>query len=119
MPDAVALNKGLIQAAAIGSGANNDSDIYTGGFDELTVEVDMTGAATGDLVATVLPFEGDNLTVMPIPLTAVRTVGPTLNAGHVYALIQYDVSGIDRVRFRINNANVGAQTITRASWRLS
>jgi hypothetical protein len=117
VPEAL-LNRAIIAGVAIGAGANNDQDIVIGGSSTLIAQVDMTGAATGDLTVSVLPFEADSTTIMPISMPVVQSVGPTLSAGHVYYYAQFDVTGLDKARLRINNANAGAQTITRASWKL-
>jgi hypothetical protein len=113
------LTRATTAGQAIANGANFDQDIMCVGDSSLIVEVDMTGGASGDVVLTVLPFEADNATVMPITLPPVSSVGPTLNGGHVYYYAQFDVTGLEKVRVRLNNANVAPQTITRMNWRLA
>jgi len=100
---------------------NGQQRINCAGDSSLTIEADMTGAATTDLTVAVQPYEADGVTVMPIQLPSFagqEVVAPTLSGGHVYATGTYDVRGYDNVRVRITNANVGAQTLN-ASWRLS
>lgn len=134
MVDAQLLTRGQQLGVAIGIGATvsllgqnpgtpaaPDNRIYCGGDDELTVEVDMTGGAVGDLGVTCLPYASDNATVIPSPLPAISApaVNPVFVAGHVYWVAKYDVSGQEMVRIDVKNNNVAGQTITRASWRLS
>lgn len=120
MVDAVALNKGSQAGVAIaGGGANNDTDILCVDRSTLVVQVDMTGAAVGDLGVQLNPYEADNATIMPVSIPPIRTIGPNLSGGHDYFYAEYDVSGLDKVRLRITNNNAGAQTITRSSWRLA
>jgi hypothetical protein len=113
------LTRKTIANQNINAGATITLDVPCGGTDFVTVEVDMTAGAVGDLAVTVLPYEGDGLTLMPVTLPAVAGVGygSTLSGGHDYLLQQYNVQGIDKVQIQIKNNNVGAQTITRASWR--
>jgi hypothetical protein len=113
------LTRATVAGQAIANGANFDQDVMCVGDSSLIVEVDMTGAANGDVVLTVLPFEADNVTVMPITLTPVSAVGPTLAGGHVYYYAQFDVTGLEKVRVRLNNANAAPQTISRMNWRLA
>jgi len=113
------LTRATTAGQAINAAANYDQDVMCVGDSTLVVEVDMTGGANGDVVLTVLPFESDNATVMPISLPPVSSVGPTLASGHVYYYAQFDVTALEKVRIRLNNANAGAQTITRMSWRLA
>jgi hypothetical protein len=113
------LSRGSQVGTAIGPAANNDTDVLCQGEDELIVEVAMTGSAIGDLVVTVLPFQSDNATLQVNQLPPMSSDGPDLAAGTVYFTARYDVTAYERVRIRINNANVGAQTISRASWRLA
>jgi hypothetical protein len=126
MVDALPLTKGKTEAQAIGAGGNfdlvgqnGDARIWVGGDSTLVVEVDMTGAANGDLAVVANPYEADGTTIMPVALPVVQSVGPTLNGGHVYYYAQIDVTGVDQCRVRITNNNAGGQTITRASWRLA
>jgi hypothetical protein len=117
MPSEQLLTRGKVEAQAIASGANFDQDVPCGGASTLVVQVDMTAGAAGDLSVAVQPYEGDNLTVAPIGIPVTNSVGPTLSGGHDYFYAQYDVTAVDKVRVRITNNNVGAQTITRTSWR--
>jgi hypothetical protein len=119
------LSRGKVQNQPIGAAATLTMDAPVGGSDFVTLEVDMTGGAAGDLAVTCLPYEADGVTIMPAPLQPVLNVGTTAAAptvvfsgGHCYQVIEYNVQGIDKVQFQIKNNNVAAQTITRASWRV-
>ena len=70
------LSKGACQPAgqAINAAQTLNNDVLCQGESELVVEVDMTGAANGDLAVLVQPFESDNATVMPISVPAVLAV---------------------------------------------
>jgi hypothetical protein len=85
------------------------------------VEVDMNGAAVGDLVVTVQPFDSSGTAVMPGALVPVAqpTPNPAFAGGKVTFWGNFDVSPYEQVRVRIQNNNAGAQTINRASWRLA
>jgi hypothetical protein len=113
------LDRGKQAGVAINAAANNDTDLLTQGASTLVVEVDMTGGASGDLTVQVLPFQADAATLMGVAIAPVTATGPTLAAGHVYYTAQFDVTAYDKVRVRLTNNNVGAQTITRSSWRLA
>lgn len=113
------LTRGKQEAVAIGAGGTNDTDIQVGGDGTLVLQVQMTGAAAGDLTAVMFPFEADNLTIMPIAIPPMNSIGPTLNGGKVYYYAEFDVSSLERVRLRLTNNNVGAQTIDRMSWKLT
>lgn len=113
------LTRGKQEAVAIGAGANNDTDIYCGGDSKLNVMVQMTGGAIGDITIAVRPYEADNLTVQPQPLAAIRNPANVATGGKVYAEAEFDVQGFEKVQLRITNNNAGAQTLDRASWRLS
>lgn len=114
------LTRGKLLAAAMGAaGGQQVIDVDCAGDSELTVQADMTGAANGDLAVTVLPFEDDNVTLSPVGLPVIRSVGPTFNVNRVYFEGTYDVSGVSKVRVVAQNNNVAGQTLTRMSWRLS
>jgi hypothetical protein len=115
----VPLTRNRITNQAIGAGATVTMDVPCGGTDFVTVEADMTGAANGDLAITVVPYEADGNTLMGQTLPPAGGVGyvPTFAGGRVTAVQQYNVQGIDKVQVQFKNNNVGAQTITRASWR--
>lgn len=126
MPDPALLTRGKTEAQAIGAGGTFDligpdgsARVLCEGDSTLVVQVDMTAGAAPDLGVQVNPYEADGITVAPIALPTVLTVGPTLSGGHAYLYAQYDVSALDVVRIRITNNNAGAQTITRASWKLT
>jgi hypothetical protein len=107
------LTRGNVVGQSIGPAAVNTTDILCQGDSELTVMVDMNGAASGDLAVTVVPFETN------APLTPIRSTGPTFGGSTVNFTGTYDVSGIDKARIAVKNNNVGAQTLNRMSWRLS
>lgn len=100
------------------TGATQNVDIITAGDDELNVSVDMTGAVIGDLTVAVYPFEGDNSTVMPVPLTPIYAPSPVVFAtGHCYYTAKFDVTGYQKVRLAIKNNNAGTQTLVY-NWNL-
>lgn len=113
------LTRKTIAGQSIGTGATVAMDVPCGGTDFVTVEADMTGAASGDLGITVIPYEADGNTLMATTLPAVGGVGyaPTFVTNRVTAVQQYNVQGIDKVQVQLKNNNAGTQTITRASWR--
>jgi hypothetical protein len=113
------LTRGKKEGVSIPNATNNDTDILCPGDQTLVVEVDMTGAASGDLVVQIIPFEADAATIMGVAIAPATSTGPTLVTGHVYYIGQFDVTAYDKVRFRITNNNAATQTITRASWRLA
>ena len=114
------LTRATITNVAMGGGGGTTfMDAPVGSSDYITVQADMTGAANGDLGITVIPYEADGVTLSGATLPAQAGVGftPTFGAGRVTALQQYNCQGIDKVRITFTNNNVGAQTLTRASWR--
>lgn len=116
----VPLTKGTATAVGIANATSYDTDLLCGGDSLLTVMVDMTGAATGDLTLQVIPFEGDNSTLLAsVPLTADHIDGPIFAGGAVRAHASYNVNGLDKVRIRVTNNNAAPQTLTRTSWRLT
>ena len=126
MPDPQLLTKGVTTAQAITGGGGvydllgpeGPPKINCEGDSTLVVQVDMTGAASGDLTTAVNPYEADGATLNAVALPVVQSTGPTFAGGKVMYYGQYDVSGVDAVRIRLTNANAGGQTISRASWRL-
>jgi len=100
------------------TGAQATLDAPVGGADFVTLTADLTGAASGDLTVQCFPFAADGVTVLTTAIPAVTGVGypPTLGGGHVDAVQQYNVQGIDKVRFILKNNNAGTQTLN-ASWR--
>jgi hypothetical protein len=110
-------NKGSVTGQSMTTGANydlvgadNTPTIPVTKKTTLTVSADLTAGAAGDLALQVNPIDAFGV-VIPIPLTPVTTVGPTLNAGHSQMTAQYDVTAYDRVRVRITNNNAGTQTL--------
>ena len=131
MPAPAALNEGLITGQAMGAGVTydmigqnggTDPRIWVGGESELTVLVEMTGAAVGDLIVTVQPYSMDHATLIPMALPTLATQTPVTNpafgSGKCTFAGVFDVSGYDMVKVSIKNNNAGAQTINRASWSL-
>jgi hypothetical protein len=115
------LTRGSQSAVPIASGASSILDIDCAGDSELTLEVDMTGAAVGDLGLGVFPFEGtDNVTPLPnAAIPAIRSSGVVFSGATVDYTGTYDVSGVAKVRVVVKNNNAGPQTLNRLSWRLS
>lgn len=108
-----------LKNAAIAAAQTLTFDVPCGGTDWIMVQVDMTGGAAGDLGLTVVPYEADGVTLSGATLPAQAGTGyaATFGAGRVTAVQKYDTTGIDKVQVQIKNNNVGAQTVTRASWR--
>jgi hypothetical protein len=116
------LTRGRIvpDGTSVGAGATVTKDVNVSGTDELVVEADMNGAVSGDLIPTVVPYEADNVTLLPnITLPAVASTGPTFGSGKVGYYGRFDVSAFERVQIQLKNNNAGAQTMNRASWRAS
>src|SRR5438105_10039035 len=116
MPDPSLLTRGKSEGVAIGPAGTFDLPGDTGlgiihceGESTLVVQVDMTGAANGDLTVAANPYEADNATISGVSLPVVQSQGPTLVGGHVFYYAQIDVTGVEAVRVRITNNNVGAQ----------
>jgi hypothetical protein len=113
------MSQDVVVNQSLATNGNYTYDVECATSDWLTVMGDLTGAAVTDLVISVFPFEGDNLTLSPVALTqasATPTVG-VAQGGHVYVQGRYDIGGIGRVRIQWHNANAGTQTLTRGSWR--
>src|SRR5262245_66150793 len=97
MVDAALLNKGVITGQAIGGGGGTydmvgqqvgtpaapDNRVWVGGETDLLVEVNMTGAAVGDLGVAVQPYDSTGTTVMPQALIPAQapTTNPASAAG--------------------------------------
>lgn len=116
------LTRGRIAGTpSIASAGTTFVDIDCAGDSELTVQVDMAGAANGDLAVTAVPYEGtDNVTLLAnAPLPVIRSAGPTFAGASVSFTATYDVSGVSKVRVVVKNNNVGAEVLNRLSWRLS
>lgn len=120
------LTKGKTEGAAIGiggtvdlTGPSGNNIIQCEGDSTLTVQVDMTGAAIGDVTVQVNPVAADGATISGVNLVPFAAPANIASGGHVYFYAEYDVSGLGAVRVQAKNNNAGAQTITRASWRLS
>jgi hypothetical protein len=110
-----------ITGVSLGTGVSTTYDVEVSGSDFLTVQGDLTGAALGDLVMTVQPFEEDGVTLSSVVLTPIAASSPAniFAGGHAYGIQKYDVTGIGRVRVFWKNNNAGTQTLTRGSWRAS
>jgi hypothetical protein len=66
----------------------------------------------------VFPFEADNATVVPVPITPIYVPSPVVLAtGHVYCTAKYDVTAYPKVRISIKNNNAGTQTLVY-NWSL-
>jgi len=116
------LTRGQIVPAgtSVGAGATVTADVNVNATDELVVEADMNGAVSGDLIPTVVPYESDNVTLMPnVSLTAMASTGPTFGGGKIGYFGRFDVTAFERVQIQLKNNNAGAQTMNRASWRVA
>ena len=112
------LNKDSVSAVALGAGATQVFDVVLGGQTTMVVQADLTATAANDLAVVVFPYEADGATLSGAAIPAVQSGGPTLTGGHSYFYGEYDILSLDKVRVVITNNNVGAQTLTRASWEL-
>jgi len=114
------LDKGAQSAVAIGASAFVTQDIVVNGDNELSVGVQMTGAATTDLAVTIIPFKSDGVTPMTaITIPPTYSNGPTMGTGVVEFTATYDISGYTKVRVSTQNKNAGAQTINNWWWQLA
>ena len=118
MPEPKLLTRGKVENQALGAAGIYNFDVDVNGASELTVMADMTGAADADLDVTVQPYEADNTTLLGVNMPVASSTGPTQAGGEVSVIRKFDVSGVQRVRVRIQNDNAGAQTLKRASWAL-
>ena len=118
MPDAQLLTRGKAAATAIGPAANVDVLLEASDYSDLVVEVDMSAGAAPDLAVQINPVSEVGDEVLPIAQPAVQSVGPTLSGGRSYFWGKWDVSAQNRVRLRITNNNVGAQSVDYA-WRMA
>lgn len=101
----------VASAVAIATGVTDTYDVDVDEFDNISVLVSMSGAASGDLSVTVEPFATDG-TVLPIPLVpAVTASGPTFASPNVYYAAQFDVRGLLQVRITVKNNNAAGETI--------
>lgn len=119
MVEPVPLNHGKRTAFSLGAGATDSDTIQCGGVSTLNVRVAQDAGASGDVTISILPFESDNTTIMPISVPPVSSVGPTLASGQTYFYAQYDVTAFSKIRFDVKNNNVGAQTVREKSWDLA
>jgi len=103
------LGGGSKSAQSIATGASNTSPVETGGFDELGVEVRMTGAANGDLAVTVFPVDSTGA-VSGVALAPISSTGPTFASPNVYFFGTYDISTQGRVVVSVKNNNAATQT---------
>jgi len=127
MPAEALLTRGRTANQAIGASGTFDLPGSNGAFpakvdcvgdSTLTVSADMTGAIVGDLTVAVNPYGADGITPQPVALPLMYTSTPIFATGKVYVTNHYDVTGVDAVRIRLGNTNVGAQTLN-ASWKLA
>jgi hypothetical protein len=106
-------------AVSLGTTLTSVADANVGGWDFVTLTASMTGAVSGDLTVQCFPYAGDGVTLLSTPLPAVPNVGyaPTFASPNVQCVQQYNVMGIDKVRFVLKNNNAGTQTLNY-SWRV-
>lgn len=119
MPDPVPLNHGKRASFSLGAAGTDSDVIQCGGVSTLNVRVAQDAGAAGDITVSILPFESDNATIMPISVPPVTSVGPTLATGVTYFYAQYDVTAFSKVRFDLINNNVAAKTVREKSWDLA
>lgn len=114
------LTRGRVPSQAIGATTTLTFDLDAAGENELTLMVEMTGAANGDLTVTVIPFRGDNTTPLNnVALQPIRSNGPLFAGGVVQYTGTYDVSGESKVRVAIRNTTAGALNLNDVTWRMS
>lgn len=114
------LTRGRVPSQAIGATTTLTFDLDAAGESELTLMVEMTGAANTDLTVTVIPFRGDNTTPLNnIALQPTRSNGPLFAGGVVQYTGTYDVSGESKVRVAIRNTTAGALNLNDVTWRMS
>lgn len=128
------LTRGKVEGVSVPSGGNLDlgvpltslpgapNVVPCDGDTTLVVQADMNGAAATDLTVTVTPYEADNATLnlgSALPPVQAPTTNPSFAGGIVRFYAEYDVAAVEYVQVRMKNNNVGAQTMNRASWRLS
>lgn len=114
----VGLSQGYAKAVSLATGASQTMQADVQNWDVLTVNADLTGTAAGDLTIQVFPVAPDGSSIEGTPLPAVTGVGfaPALQAGHVQAVQQFNVQGLDKVNVVIKNNNAATQTLN-ATWR--
>jgi hypothetical protein len=93
---------------ALAGGVTLPMTVETGGFDELGLEVRMTGAVNGDLIVNVFPIASDG-TVSAVSMTPISSTGPTFSAPNVYFFGTYDVSTQTRVVVSVKNNSASPQ----------
>jgi len=114
-------NRAMAKAIPIGAGATVTSAIVEIGPPnaELTVDYEMTGGASADLLVSVIPCKSDGTPMTNVSLPPIRSIGPTFGGGVVQYSATFDVSGLYKVQIQGKNSNAGAQTINEVSWRVS
>jgi hypothetical protein len=112
------LTRGSQAGVVVAGGANSDTDIYCVGDSTLVVQLDATGAASGDWDVDVIPFGADNTTLGAVGIQPDSSSGPTHVGGRITFYARYNVQGLERVRIRFRNTTGGNLTVTRSSWRL-
>jgi hypothetical protein len=110
------LTRGKATNQSLATGASYNTDVLVGGQDELVVNVEMTGAANGDLTVQVQPFEPDGVTLMPIAIAPMFATGPTFSGASVYYTGRFDVTMYQKVRISVKNNNAGTQTLKSLYW---
>jgi|SRR5579884_78198 len=102
----------LATNVAIGIGATLTFDVDVSDLDNLTVLVQQSGAASGDITVTVAAFEFDDATPFPLGLPPALSSGPTYDgSANVNYLAQFDARGTKTVRVSVKNNNAAAQTL--------
>lgn len=81
--------------------------VETGGYEEMALEVTMTGAADADLIVAVNPINSAGV-VSGVALVPTTSSGPKFVAPNVYYSGMYDVSGHGRVQVTVKNNGAGA-----------
>jgi hypothetical protein len=92
---------------AIASGVTLPMPVETGGFNEMGLEVRMSGAADADMAVNVYPVASDGQTG-GVPLTPVSSTGPKFSTPNVFYFGTYDVSTQTRVVVSVKNNGAGA-----------
>jgi hypothetical protein len=108
----------LPSTQSLATNAFYTTSVVTQGWDQLAVSASMSGAASGDMAASVFPVFPDG-TVGTVALAPLQQTGPTFTSPNVQWTANYDVSGYDRVQVSVQNKNAGTQTLNQLNWRLS
>lgn len=105
----------VMTGQSVGTGAQGTVDVDTRRVRKLTVVWRLLATTTpADLTLNdALPFvqPTDSAPVL-VPLPATANTAPASDGTNVVAVKQYDVSGVERVRLRAQNNNVGSKSLT-------